>query len=244
MANVTIPPAGHAVSNHSSNERRTDAVASRALAHEAALAEKAEEQARIRRQALDAPWYTEKLDPSNFGANEFLDPQHIAMFNGTAGGRRAASFPERTLDSGLHFNPTPEALRASEGRAGESVSPLHPEILTDIIRDLWTPSTCNGALGQALAVATDAPPSIAGPSEDPLTISPPLDPDNLPEPPPEPPEGSTRAKRQADWAAAGLAASGQSDEQEAARKKREADETARQKENAARQKRNEEAANK
>jgi hypothetical protein len=200
MANVTIPPAGAAIS---SNERRSDAVASRALAHEAALAEKAEEQARIRRAALDAPWYTEALDPSNFGASEFLDPQHIAMFNGTTGGRRAASFPERTLDSGLHFNPTPQALTPGGSSSRDTVNPLHPEILTDIILDLWTPSTCNGALGQALAVATDAPPSIAGPSEDPLTISPPLDPDNLPEPPAPPPEGSTRAKRQADWAAQG-----------------------------------------
>src|SRR6187399_1021351 len=204
MANVTIPPAGHAVSNHSSNERRSDAVASRALAHEAALAERAEEQAKIRRAALDAPWYDEKLDPTNFGANEFLDPQHIAMFNGTQGGRRAASFPERTLDTGLHFNPTPSGLSINSPGERDSVNPLHPEILTDIIIDLWTPSTSNGALGQALGVATDAPPSISCPAEPPLTISPPLDGSNLPEVPPEAaPEGSSRAKRQADWEAQG-----------------------------------------
>lgn len=206
MANVTIPPAGAAISNHSSNERRSDAVASRALAHEAALAEKAEEQSRIRRAALDAPWYDEKLDPTNFGANEFLDPQHIAMFNGTQGGRRAASFPERTLDSGLHFNPTPSALTPGGSSERNTVNALHPEILTDIILDLWTPSTSNGALGQALGVATDAPPSIACPAEPPLTISPPLDPSNLPPPPEQEvfaPEGSSRAKRQADWEAQG-----------------------------------------
>jgi len=245
MANVTIPPAGHVVSNHSSNERRSDAVASRALAHEAALAEKGEEQARIRRAALDAPWYTEQLDPNNFGANEFLDPQHIAMFNGTTGGRRAASFPERTLDSGLHFNPTPSALSINSPGERNTATPLHPEILTDIILDLWTPSTCNGALGQALAVATDAPPSLAGPSEPPLTISPPLDPADLP-PPPDPevfaPEGSSRAKRQSDWAAqgdpsapkptqqpaGGEAAEEKRQQEEATRRKREADEKKRQ----------------
>jgi hypothetical protein len=76
MANVTIPQAGSAATD-------------RALAHEALLADKAEEQARIRRKSLDAPWYNEQLDPSNFGAQEFLDPQHIEMFNRTAGGRRA-----------------------------------------------------------------------------------------------------------------------------------------------------------
>jgi hypothetical protein len=212
-------------------------VASRALAHEAALAERGEEQARTRRAALDAPWYDEKLDPTNFGANEFLDPQHIAMFNGTRGGRTAASFPERTLDSGLHFNPTPSALSTNSPGERNTVNPLHPEILTDIILDLWTPSTSNGALGQALAVATDAPPSLAGPSEPPLTISPPLDPADLP-PPPDPvvfaPEGSSRAKRQADWAAQGDPAKPtpkQPSQDDAAQKrKREQDEQKRQQE--------------
>jgi len=233
MANVTIP------AYDSSNERRTDAVASRALAHEAALAEKAEEQARIRSAALDAPWYNEKLDPNNFGM-ENPDPQHIAMFNGTRGGRSGASFPERTLDTGLSFNPTPQGLSPfdSAGPASnrDSVSPHHPEILTQIIGDLWTPSTCNGALGQALTVASDAPPSIAGPSEPPMTISPPLDPSDLP-PPPDPavfaPEGSSRAKRQADWAASGEGG-------EAAPPKP-ADDAKRQKDEAAQKKREEEA---
>lgn len=199
MANVTIPQAG--------GPQASD----RALAAQEYLAEKQTEEARKRRAALDAPWYTEKLDPTNFGASEFLDPQHIAMFNGTAGGRRATSFPERTLDTGLHFNPTPEGLRPSHSATGgasdrDSVSTHHPEILTAIIQDLWTPSTSHGALGQALAVATDAPPQMAGPSEPPMTISPPLDPADLP-PPPDPlvfaPEGSSRAKRQADWKAQG-----------------------------------------
>ncbi|PYS90891.1 MAG: hypothetical protein DMF62_03565 [Acidobacteria bacterium] len=250
MANVTIPPAGAAISNHSSNERRTDAVASRALAHEAALAERAEEQARTRRAALDAPWYTEQLDPNNFGANEFLDPQHIAMFNGTAGGRRAASFPERTLDTGLHFNPTPSALSPSGASERDIATPLHPEILTDIILDLWTPSTSYGALGQALGVATDAPPSIACPAEPPLTISPPLDSTNLPEVPPESaPEGSSRAKRQADWAAQGDPANpttGQPAGQpkDDAAQKRQRDEAARQKREAEEKRQRDEAAKK
>lgn len=192
MANVTIPAAGSAASE-------------RALAHEALQADRAEEQAKIRRAALDAPWYNEQLDPLNFSSNEYLDPQHIAMFNGTAGGRRAASFPERTLDSGLEFHPTPEGLRPSSGASERDIATTqHPEILVSIIQDLWTPSTSNGALGQALAVATDAPPSIEGPAEPPLTISPPLDPSDLPEVPPEAaPEGSSRAKRQEAWRLAG-----------------------------------------
>ena len=165
MANVTIP-------SHQPSDR--------ALAAQEYLAEKQTEEARKKRQSLDAPWYTEKLDPTNFGSNEYLDPQHIAMFNGTEGGRRHASFPERTLDTGLSFNPTPQALRGTSGSTRDTATLQHPEILTSIIQDLWSPSTSHGALGQALTVATDAPPSIAGPAEPPMTISPPLDPEDLP----------------------------------------------------------------
>ena len=189
MANVTIG---------------TQQPSDRALAHARLSREKKEEQARQRASTLDAPWYTEKLDPNNFGRDD-LDPQHIAMFNGSEGGRRHANFPQRTLDTGLSFNPTPSPLTSASG-GRDIATPQHPEILTSIIQELWTPSTSHGALGQSLAVATDAPPSISGPSEPPLTISPPLDPEDLPEPPPEElvaPEGSRRAKLRADWDAAG-----------------------------------------
>ena len=146
------------------------------------------------------------------------------MFNGTEGGRKHASFPERTLDTGLHFNPTPQALTVGS-RTGETPTLQHPEILTNIIMDLWSPSTSHGALGQALAVATDAPPQMAGPAEPPMTISPPLDPEDLP-PPPDPevlaPEGSSRAKRQEAWRAQSEGGEGQPtpDQQEADRKRK------------------------
>jgi hypothetical protein len=191
MANVSIP--SHGVREPSERQ----------LAHARVAREKREEEARQRASTIDAPWYNDKMDPNNFGRDD-LDPTHVAMFNGAAGGRRAASFPERTLDTGLHFHPTPSPLTSASG-GREVASPHHPEILTSIIQELWTPSTSYGALGQALAVATDSPPSISGPSEPPLTIAPPLDPEDLPEPPPEDiiaPEGSRRQKLRADWAEA------------------------------------------
>ena len=149
------------------------------------------------------------------------------MFNGTEGGRRHASFPERTLDTGLSFNPTPQALRGTSGSTRDTATLHHPEILTAIIQDLWSPSTSHGALGQALAVATDAPPSIEGPAEPPMTISPPLDPEDLP-PPPDPevfaPEGSSRQKRQADWKAASEEGEKADQQRQKEEKKRQADE--------------------
>jgi hypothetical protein len=115
MANVTIP------AYDTSLERQS------AIAVEAAQA---------RRKALDAPWYNEKLDPSNFENNEFLDPQHIAMFNGTAGGRSGASF-RRTLTA-AQFNPRHHPPPGASGR--DTVNPLHPET-RQLSRSL-TPSTC------------------------------------------------------------------------------------------------------
>ena len=110
------------------------------------------------------------------------------------------AFPERTLDSGLHFNPTPSAThpwwwqwpRYSQPTPSRNPYRYHPGSL-DPQHLQWSPWTSAGCCHRRTSF------SIAGPAEDPLPSPPCWTQTICHHHPPPPPEGSTARSARRTW---------------------------------------------